>query len=64
MQNLLNELTDLLQADQVFISDGAVLKHAVTEHSSPGGGGVFSNEPPASMSFKNTFESLLEDSAP
>tara|TARA_B100001765_G_scaffold188641_1_gene134534 strand:+ start:180 stop:2117 length:1938 start_codon:yes stop_codon:yes gene_type:complete len=31
MQNLLNDLTDLLQAEQAFISDGAILKNAVIE---------------------------------
>lgn len=31
MQNLLNDLTALLQADQAFISDGAILKNAVIE---------------------------------
>lgn len=31
MQNLLDDLTDLLQAEQVFISDGAILKNAVIE---------------------------------
>ena len=31
MQNLLDELTDLLQAEQGFISDGAILKNVVIE---------------------------------
>ncbi len=31
MQNLLDDLTELLQADQAFISDGAILKNAVIE---------------------------------
>jgi len=31
MQNLLDELKELLQADQAFISDGAILKNAVIE---------------------------------
>ena len=31
MQNLLNELTEILQADQAFISDGTILKNAVIE---------------------------------
>lgn len=31
MQNLLDDLTDLLRADQSFISDGAILKNAVIE---------------------------------
>lgn len=31
MQNLLHDLTELLQADQAFISDGAILKNAVIE---------------------------------
>lgn len=31
MQNLLDDLTQLLQADQAFISDGAILKNAVIE---------------------------------
>lgn len=31
MQNLLDDLTDLLQAEQAFISDGAILKNAVIE---------------------------------
>ncbi len=31
MQNLLDELTELLQAEQAFISDGAILKNAVVE---------------------------------
>ncbi|WP_299849172.1 site-specific DNA-methyltransferase [uncultured Roseovarius sp.] len=31
MQNLLDDLTALLQADQAFISDGAILKNAVIE---------------------------------
>jgi len=31
MQNLLDDLTELLQAEQVFISDGAILKNAVIE---------------------------------
>jgi len=31
LQNLLNELTELLQADQAFISDGTILKNAVIE---------------------------------
>lgn len=31
MQNLLDDLTELLQGDQAFISDGAILKNAVIE---------------------------------
>ncbi|WP_170443284.1 DNA methyltransferase [Ruegeria arenilitoris] len=31
MQNLLRDLTELLQAEQAFISDGAILKNAVVE---------------------------------
>ena len=31
MQNLLNELTEILQANQAFISDGSILKNAVIE---------------------------------
>ena len=31
MQNLLDDLTELLQADQAFISDGAILKNTVIE---------------------------------
>lgn len=31
MQNLLDDLTELLQAEQAFISDGAILKNAVIE---------------------------------
>ncbi|SEW26083.1 adenine-specific DNA-methyltransferase [Cognatiyoonia koreensis] len=31
MQNLLDDLTSLLQSDQAFISDGAILKNAVVE---------------------------------
>ena len=31
MQNLLDDLTELLQADQAFISDGAILKNVVIE---------------------------------
>lgn len=31
MQNLLDDLTALLQAEQAFISDGAILKNAVIE---------------------------------
>jgi len=31
MQNLLDDLTQILQADQAFISDGAILKNAVIE---------------------------------
>ena len=31
MQNLLDELTELLQSEQAFISDGAILKNAVVE---------------------------------
>lgn len=31
MQNLLDDLTQLLQADQAFISDGSILKNAVIE---------------------------------
>lgn len=31
MQNLLDELTDILHAEQFFISDGAILKNAVIE---------------------------------
>ncbi|AVO36645.1 site-specific DNA-methyltransferase [Pukyongiella litopenaei] len=31
MQNLLEDLTALLQAEQAFISDGAILKNAVIE---------------------------------
>lgn len=31
MQNLLNELESILQKDQSFISDGAILKNAVIE---------------------------------
>lgn len=31
MQNLLDDLTELLQADQAFLSDGAILKNAVIE---------------------------------
>ncbi len=31
MQNLLDELTELLQSEQAFISDGAILKNSVVE---------------------------------
>ena len=31
MQNLLDDLTEILQSDQYFISDGAILKNAVIE---------------------------------
>ncbi|KZX96870.1 MAG: hypothetical protein ABJP44_15045 [Sulfitobacter sp.] len=31
MQNLLDDLTALLQAEQAFISDGAILKNVVIE---------------------------------
>ncbi|NDW46360.1 site-specific DNA-methyltransferase [Ruegeria sp. PrR005] len=31
MQNLLDDLTEILQAEQAFISDGAILKNAVIE---------------------------------
>ena len=31
MQNLFNDLAEVLQAEQAFISDGAILKNAVIE---------------------------------